>query len=102
MISRTVQAIPKLRSDLQALSKASPIAEVAVSSNATFWIGILLIGTSRKRKRRGAEARKRLSVTEARSCFGDEIILVSRKDGSCSKLLTFHLWHSIFRSWISV
>ena len=39
MISRTVQAVPKLRSDLQALSKASPIAEVAVSSNATFWIG---------------------------------------------------------------
>ena len=34
MISRTVQAVPKLRSDLQALSKASPIAEVAVSSNA--------------------------------------------------------------------
>jgi len=41
MISRTVQAVPKLRSDLQALSKASPMAEVAASSNATFWIGIL-------------------------------------------------------------
>ena len=43
-------ADPKYRSDLQALSKASPIAKVAASSRIqTFWIGMIFIGTSRKK-----------------------------------------------------
>src|SRR4029077_14786313 len=46
MISGT--ADPKFRSDLHALSKASPIAEVAVSSNKTFWVGVVFIVTSRE------------------------------------------------------
>jgi hypothetical protein len=62
MISGT--ADPKFRSDLQARSKASPIAKVAASSNQTFWIGVIAVGTSRA----GAQ---KLSVTKARSRFGD-------------------------------
>jgi hypothetical protein len=54
---------------LQARSKASPIAKVAASSNQTSWIGILFIGASRKAR---AGAPERLSVTEARSRFGDQ------------------------------
>src|SRR6185437_6089326 len=66
MISRTVQADPKFRSALQARSKASPIARVAASSNQMFWIGMTFIRTSRILL---VEARKRLSVIEARSRF---------------------------------
>jgi hypothetical protein len=50
------------------LSKASPIAKVAASSNQTFWVGMIVIGTSRKVR---AGAQERLSITEARSRFGD-------------------------------
>src|SRR5512141_1895670 len=50
MISRTVMADPKFRSVLQARSKASPIAKVATSSNQTFRIGMIFIGTSRKER----------------------------------------------------
>ena len=46
MISGT--ADPKFPSDLQARSKASPIAKVAASSNQTFWIAMIFIGASRK------------------------------------------------------
>jgi hypothetical protein len=46
-----------------------PIPEVAASSNQTSWIGMIFINTSREAR---AGALKRLSVTEARSCFGDE------------------------------
>src|SRR4029077_17174637 len=68
MISGT--ADPKFRSDLHALSKASPIAEVAVSSNQTFWVGVVFIVTSRE-ARAGALYYYCLSVTEAQSRFGD-------------------------------
>src|SRR4029453_3475227 len=67
MISGT--ADPKFPSDLQARSKASPIAKVAASSNQTSWIGMLFIGASRKAR---AGALERLSVTEVRSRFGDQ------------------------------
>src|SRR5689334_12533177 len=76
MISRTVQADPKFRSDLQARSNASPIAEVAASSNQMYWIGVLFIGTSRNVR---AGALGRLSVAAARSPFGDEIRIVPQK-----------------------
>ena len=62
-------ADPKFRSDLQARSKASPIAKVAASSNQTFWVGMTVKGTSRKIR---AGAQERLSVAEARIRFGDE------------------------------
>src|SRR4029453_18800897 len=68
MISGT--ADPKFRSDLQARSKASPIAKVAASSNQRSWIGVIAVGTSR------AGALKRLSVTEARSRFGDQTLWI--------------------------
>src|SRR4030095_5550999 len=67
MISGT--ADPKFPSDLQARSKASPIAKVAASSNQTFWIAMVFTGASRKAQ---AGALERLSVTEARSRFGDQ------------------------------
>jgi hypothetical protein len=52
-------ADPKFPSDLQARSKASPIAKVAASSNQTFWIGMIFIAASRKAR---AGALERLSV----------------------------------------
>src|ERR1043166_474608 len=66
-------ADPQFRSDLQARSKASPIAKVAASSNQTFWIGVIAVGTSRKAR---AGAQERLSVTEARSRFGDQTLWI--------------------------
>src|SRR5512132_1634909 len=75
------------KSDLQALSKASPIAEVAASSNQTFWLGMTFIGTSRKAR---AGAQERLSVTEARSRFGDDRICSF--NGELSDQNRPHLW----------
>ena len=57
-------AEPKFRSDLQALSKASPIAKVATSSNETFWIEIIFIGTfvKHERERRSLSQSPRLEA----------------------------------------
>jgi hypothetical protein len=59
-MSMTVAA----RSDLQARSKASPIVEVAASSNQTFWIGVIAISTSEKheRERRSVSQSPRLEA----------------------------------------
>ena len=46
MISRTVEAVPKARSDAQARSNASPIAEIAASSKQPFESGIAAMITS--------------------------------------------------------
>ena len=86
MISGT--ADPKFRSDLQALSKASPIAKVAASSNQTFWVGMIFIGTSRKyeRERRSVSQSPRL---EAVSVMAKPVPLMV----SCL-IKTEHLWTS--------
>jgi hypothetical protein len=63
-----VPADPKFRSDLQAWSKALPIARIAASSNAMSAIGMTIMGTSRTIR---VGALEHLSVTEARSCFGN-------------------------------
>src|SRR6185312_15668434 len=61
---------PIIRIDSQVRLKALPIAKVAASSNTTSSIGVMVIGTSQTVR---AE-RRNLSVTEARSRFGDELV----------------------------
>ena len=74
IISRAVINDPKRWSDTQARSKASPIADVAASSNESYCIELPVIVTSRMNER---GARQRLSVTVARSYFGDEARLAA-------------------------
>ena len=52
----TINFRPRHPAAHEARSKASPIAEVAASSNQTFWISILFLGTSRKTTSGSAEA----------------------------------------------